>query len=276
MNAVSTPEWSIARDSTPDQPSSPLLGRDEPPAVTVLRPEAASDFVLVCDHASQRLPRALGTLGLNDTELDSHMAWDIGAGSLAHLLAERLDATLVVQNYSRLAIDCNRPLTAPDSIARRGEWNEIKGNLNLRSADIETRITEIFSPYHEALGACLDQRQRARRRTLLVAVHSFVPTLRGDERPWHIGVMYNRDDRLAAAVLKQLRRDERLRVGDNEPYAMGDENDYTLPLHGEGRGILHVGLEIRQDLIADESGQKSWAGRLASLLNRATADLSDG
>lgn len=245
-----------------------LLARDEPPAVEWIKAEGGSDFLLACEHASRLLPRALGTLGLSETELSSHIAWDIGAGGVARILAERLDAALILQNYSRLVIDCNRPLTSPDSIPSGSDWVQIPANEHLDAAAAAARAAEIFTPYHDQLRKQIDQRKRDRRKTLLVAVHSFTPTYRGVERPWHIGVMYRSDARMAKALLALLRRDDRLHVGDNEPYAIEEGSDYTLPEHGEARGIAHVGIEIRQDLIADEAGQKTWAGRLASMLKQ--------
>ncbi|HEY4365684.1 MAG TPA: N-formylglutamate amidohydrolase [Steroidobacteraceae bacterium] len=250
-----------------------LLTADEPRAVTVEQPEGSSDFLFTCDHASMRLPRALGTLGLSQTELSSHIAWDIGAGGVARMLAERLDATLVAQNYSRLVIDCNRQQAAADSIPVRGEWVEISGNERLDPSQIEARRAEIFTPYHDALSTILERRKADRKRTLLVAVHSFTPTYLNIPRPWSIGVMYGQDARMSSVLLKLLRRDERLKVGDNEPYPIAEDNDYTLPVHGQLRGLAHVGIEIRQDLIADEAAQKSWAGRLASLLKQAAEML---
>jgi predicted N-formylglutamate amidohydrolase len=253
---------------------SGLLLSGEPLAFALEYPQGSSDYLLVCDHASRRIPQALGNLGLSEIERASHIAWDIGAAGVARMLAERLDATLILQNYSRLVIDCNRPLAAPDSIPSLSEWVQISANEHLAETDIAARRSEIFEPYHAALRALLDQRQRDRRRTVLIAVHSFAPTYRGESRPWHIGVMYRKDGLLAPAALKLLRRDERLIVGDKEPYAIEDESDYTIPEHGEARGIEHVGFEIRQDLIADEAGQKTWAGRLASLLKQAREMLS--
>ncbi|HUP92971.1 MAG TPA: N-formylglutamate amidohydrolase [Solimonas sp.] len=250
-----------------------LLAPDEAPALVVERAGGASDFVLACDHAGKAIPRSLGTLGLSETELSSHIAWDIGAAGVARRLAERLDAALVLQSYSRLVIDCNRPLEAPDSIARSGDWDPIPGNDKLSDAAIGARVGEVFQPYHDGLRELLDLRQRERRQTFLVAIHSFTPTMRGTARPWHVGVMYRHDARLATALLKLLRRDERLVVGDNEPYAVEEASDYTLPVHGEARGIAHVGIEIRQDLVADEAGQKTWAGRLASMLKQAAEGL---
>lgn len=248
-----------------------LLDLDEPATVSVHHPDGASDVVLVCDHAGQRMPRALSTLGLSELELSSHIAWDIGAAGVALALAERLDATLVSQTYSRLVIDCNRPPQAPDSIALRSEWGEVPGNQELTAGQRAARRSEIFEPYHAALRDVLDRRQRERRPTLLVALHSFTPTYRGLRRPWDIGFMYRQDARVATALIRLLRRDERLQVGDNEPYAIEDESDYTLPVHGEARHLPHVGIEIRQDLISSEAGQKTWAGRLASLFRQLDA-----
>ena len=250
-----------------------LLAAGEQPAVLIERPDAGSDFVLACDHAGRDIPRMLDSLGLSETELSSHIAWDIGAAGVARRLSERLDATLVLQPYSRLVIDSNRAPGSPESIVERSEWTQIARNENLSEAEIEARGHEIFQPYHDALREILDARQRQRRKTVLISVHSFTPSYRGAARPWHIGVMYHRDARLATELLRLLRRDERLPVGDNEPYSISDETDYTIPIHGEARGIPHLALEIRQDLIADEAGQSTWAGRLAKLLKQAAESL---
>ncbi len=253
---------------------APLLTAGEPPAFSVLRAEGGSAFVLVCDHASARIPRSLDSLGLSEGERASHIAWDIGAAAVAQALSERLDASLILQNYSRLVVDCNRPPHSPEFIATQSEWGQVSGNLRLSADQAAARQTQIFKPYHAAITTLLDQRVRARQPTILIAVHSFTPVYRGDSRPWHIGLMYRQDRGLAAEMLKRLGRDERLTVGDNEPYAIDDDLDHTLPLHGETRGIAHAGIEIRQDLIADEAGQKNWAGRLASLLKQLPAELA--
>lgn len=242
--------------------------------MAVERAQGTSDFVLACDHASNEIPRALGTLGLSGTELTSHIAWDIGTAGVARRLSERLDAPLVLQNYSRLVIDCNRPLHAPDSIATASEWAQITGNENLAAAAVEARVREIFQSYHDGLREVLDARQRDQRQTLLIALHSFTPSYKGAARPWHVGIMYHHDARLATVLLELLRRDERLTVGDNEPYSVDDATDYTIPVHGEARRIPHVGIEIRQDLIADEAGQKNWAGRLANMLKQALGSIA--
>lgn len=272
MNAQNSARKSLPTSATE---ALRLLGADEPAAVAIEHPAGVSDFVLTCDHASLRIPKVLGTLGLSHAELSSHIAWDIGAARVAQMLGERLDATLVMQNYSRLVVDCNRLPTAPDSIPVRSEWVDIQGNERLDAAAADARRNEIFTPYHDALQGILEQRQRDRRPTVLIAVHSFTPTYLNVSRPWSIGVMYRNDTRMGSALLKQLRRDKRMEVGDNQPYGIEDV-DYGIPVHGEARGIPHVGIEIRQDLIADEAGQKTWAGRLASLLRQAADTMNDG
>lgn len=246
-----------------------LLTAGEPPALTVEQADGSSDFLLTCDHASRRIPAALGTLGLSETELSTHVAWDIGAANVARRLAELLNATLVLQNYSRVVIDCNRPCSSPASIPVQSERVRISGNENLRPVEVAARRAEIFAPYHDGLRNILDQRASAGRKTLLVAVHSFTPTYHGVVRPWHVGIMHRRDEHLAPTLFKLLCQNAGLRVGDNEPYAITDDSDYSLPVHGEGRGLPHVGIEIRQDLVGDEAGQNSWADRLARLLEQS-------
>ena len=242
--------------------------------MTIERPQGKSEFLLVCDHASRLIPRSLGTLGLDEVQLASHVAWDIGAASVARKLSALLDATLVLQNYSRLVIDCNRPPGSPTSIPTQSEYARITGNDGLTPATVNERVVAIFTPYHAAVTALLDRRRDASRRTLLVAVHSFTPIYLGKARPWHTGLMYRHDRRLGRSLLERLRADTELTVGDNEPYAISDTTDYTLPAHGESRQLAHVGIEIRQDLVADEAGQTAWAARLAQALTQAASQLS--
>ncbi|MFM1885756.1 MAG: hypothetical protein RL026_913, partial [Pseudomonadota bacterium] len=244
----------------------PLLAVDEGPACTLLNADGAGHFLLACDHASSRIPRALGTLGLSDDALSQHIVWDIGAAAVAQQVSALLDAPLLLQNWSRLVIDCNRPPHVKDSIPARSGGIDIPGNADLDAARRSLRRREIFDPYHARLRHELNRRAAARRLTVLVAVHSFTPVWQGMPRPWHCGLMYHRDTRFAGALLPLLRAEPGWVVGDNEPYAMGDDTDYTLPVHGEGRRILHVGIEMRQDLISSIEGQTEWAARLARLL----------
>ena len=253
--------------------SASLLRDDEPSPFEVTGRDGRSPFVVTCDHAGRLLPRSLGSLGLSATELASHIAWDIGAGGVARRLATLLDAFVACQRYSRLVIDCNRPLGAVDSIVTRSEKSIIPGNQNVGSDDAELRALEIFHPYHDQIRGELDRRREAGRPSILVAVHSFTPVFMDVARPWHVGVLYNRDTRLAEPLLRLLQAEGDLVVGCNEPYAVSDLTDFSVVHHGEQRGIPHVELEIRQDLIAAQAGQIDWAKRLARLLLAAVQNV---
>ncbi len=243
-----------------------LLAPDEPAACIGLGEPNDSPFLLVCDHAGNRIPRRLATLGVSDGERQRHIAWDIGAAEVTRRMAEQLGAFAILQTYSRLVIDCNRPPAVESAIPTISENTAIPGNLNLPAADRAQRLAEIFRPYHDRIAAELDRRQAAEIPTLLVAIHSFTPVYRGVARPWHIGLLYNRDDRLARSMMDLLNREGGLVVGDNQPYAVSDESDYTIPVHAERRGLPYGEIEIRQDLIGDEAGQAVWAERIARLL----------
>lgn len=250
-----------------------LLGPDEPPAFELSRPQGRSNFVILVDHASWQIPQSLGNLGLPRSELHRHIAWDIGALAVAQRVSAALDAPLIAQNYSRLVIDCNRDPNVASSIPTISEWSSIPGNLNLSAAQIAGRRTEIFDPYHDCIRRVLDARLSARRRTILVAQHSMTDSYKGVRRAMQCAILYNRDRRFAGLVLAKLRRDPGLVVGDNEPYFVSDETDYAIPRHGEDRGLPHVEIEIRQDLISDEAGQSAWALRIAQALQDAECDF---
>ena len=246
-----------------------LLEPDEPPPFSIWHAEGQSDFVILVDHASSRLPRRLGHLGLPSSELQRHIAWDIGALAVAQRIAAALDAPLIAQNYSRLVIDCNRDPGVESSIPTVSECSSIPGNLHLSAAQAAARRSEIFDPYHDRIRALLDARSAAGRRSILVAQHSMTDRYKGVARPMHAAILYNRDRRFAGLVLESLRREDHLVVGDNEPYFVSDETDYAIPRHGEARGLPHVEIEIRQDLIGDETGQCAWAVRITRALQEA-------
>lgn len=250
-----------------------LLCSDEPPAFSEFGTNASSPFLILVDHASRRIPRRLGDLGLPPDELQRHIAWDIGALAVAMQMAAALDAQLVAQNYSRLVIDCNRDPRVATSIPTLGESIDIPGNIGITEEAVAARRTEIFEPYHARIRQVLDERTAAGRATILVAQHSMTNLFKGVRREMHAAVLYNRDRRFAGRVLNGLRREDGLTIGDNEPYFVSDETDYTIPQHGEGRGLLHVEIEIRQDLIAHESGQDEWARRLTRVLKDAETTL---
>jgi len=236
-----------------------LLAADEAAPVTVYNENGRSPFLIVADHAGNSMPRALRQLGVPEAERERHIAWDIGVAGLCRVVADALDATLVQQNYSRLVIDCNR--------------TPIPGNMGLSEGQKVARIREIFRPYHDRIETELDRRRQAGRPTALIAMHSFTPVFKGVARPWHVGVLYNRDPRFAHLLMALLKREEGLVVGDNAPYSVTDASDYTIPVHGERRGLHHVAVEVRQDLIADDKGQCAWGALLARLLAQAYREL---
>jgi predicted N-formylglutamate amidohydrolase len=253
----------------------PLLGPDDPPPYSIERGAGASPVLLICDHAGGALPRSLGDLGVSAADLQRHIAWDIGAAEVACLLAAELDACLIRQTYSRLVIDCNRPLDAPGSIVSRSEDTDIPGNAGLDAASARRRAREVFEPYHDRIAAELDRRAAAGRATILVSVHSFTPVYRGVARPWQLGTLYGSDSRVARRLLA-LVRGEGWVIGDNEPYAVSATTDYAIPVHGDRRGLPNIGLEIRQDLIAEARGQAEWARRIAAWLATVASELAAG
>jgi len=241
-----------------------LEGEDVPPVLED-NAEGSSPFLLTCDHYGRTIPRILGDLGLPANEFTRHIAWDPGIAGVADALSKHLDAHLIAQRYSRLVIDCNRPPGAASSIPLISEATTIRGNEGLTREEAKARRQAIFDPYHRRIHEVIDRRLRESIPTVLVSLHSFTPVYAGIPRPWHIGTLYHRDTRLPPLLLKLLRAESDLVVGDNEPYAVSDETDHTIPVHGEARGLMNSGIEIRQDLIADQAGEKLWADRLARI-----------
>ena len=252
---------------------SKLLAANEPPPARVLRADGASDLFFTADHAGRDIPRRLHRLGVPEPELLRHIGWDIGIRGVTERLSAAFDATAVFQTYSRLVIDCNRAPGVPSSIPEVSEHTPIPGNVGLTESDKAARVASIFTPYHNRIDALLNARLAAGRRTIYLAMHSFTPTFKGEGRAMEIGVLYNRDPRLAGILLDLLRAEGDLTVGDNAPYAVSDLTDYGVPRHAERRGLAHVEIEIRQDLIADAHGEAAWAERMARLLAAADARL---
>ncbi len=238
-----------------------LLEAGEPPAVEVVNPDGRSAAFLICDHASNRIPRRLGTLGLSAAEREDHIAWDPGAADMARTLSALLDAPLVLSGYSRLVIDCNRPMDSPQLTAATSGGVPVPGNAAVSPLDRQSRIDELHRPYHDRIEEMLEA--RAGRSTLLLSIHSFTPELGDGPRPWRIAIAYGRDDRLARLLIPALRADGTM-VGDNQPYAVGPATDYSIPVHGERRSIPHVLVETRQDGIRTREDAERWAGKLAS------------
>ncbi|HKU08620.1 MAG TPA: N-formylglutamate amidohydrolase [Bradyrhizobium sp.] len=250
-----------------------LLSQADVPPVLEFNEGGSSPFLFTCDHYGRIIPRALGDLGVSESEMVRHIAWDIGIAGVAERLSGHMNAHLVAQRYSRLVIDCNRPPGVASSIPLISEATIIPGNEGLSAEAAEIRRREIFDPYHRRINEIIDTRLHRRQPTVLIALHSFTPVYAGIARPWHIGTLYHRDRALPRLLLQHLRGEGDLVVGDNEPYAVSDQTDYTIPVHGEMRGLLNTGIEIRQDLIGDQAGQRQWADRLARILGEIEETL---
>lgn len=250
--------------------------KDAPPpaAVTVVNEGGASPYVLLCEHASNYIPPAYASLGLAERELGRHIAWDIGAADLARGLSRRLGAPLFLSGYSRLLIDLNRPPGAPTSIPVRSEDTDIPGNLDLGAGERERRERDWFAPFHAAVAGLLDRRAAEGRRAVVVGVHSFTPVFLGVSRPWLAGVLYDKAAGFGRALVERLAADlGQDAVGDNEPYKIEpEEHDYTVPVHGDARGLDAALLEVRQDLLAGAAEAEAWAARLAPVF----ADVAGG
>jgi predicted N-formylglutamate amidohydrolase len=251
-----------------------MLEPDEPPAFEVVNPSGRARAVVLCDHASNLLPRALGDMGLAPERLGEHIAWDLGAALVARRLAGQLDAPLVLSGYSRLVIDCNRPPGAPTSIVEVSAGVVIPGNGALPEDAARARAEAFFWPYHRAIEGILAERERAGLvETAILSVHSFTPEPLRGPRPWHAGMMYGGDRRLAGLMLEALSRDKSLVIGDNEPYQVTDASDYGVPVYAERAGRPGVLIEIRQDLIATREAADRWGDRLADAFTSIHARL---
>jgi predicted N-formylglutamate amidohydrolase len=250
-----------------------LLTHADVPPVHEQNAGGDSAFLFTCDHYGRTIPRALGDLGVSASELERHIAWDIGIAGVAEQLSNALNAHLIAQRYSRLVIDCNRPPDAASAIPVISEATAIPGNEGLSSEAAAIRRREIFDPYHRRIDEIIDARLTREQPTVLVSLHSFTPLYAGVARPWHIGTLYNHDRTLPPLLLQHLRAEDDLVVGDNEPYAVSDQTDYTIPVHGEKRSLINTGIEIRQDLIGDQAGQRQWAERLARILRQIEETL---
>ena len=234
-------------------------------AVSVENLDGCGRFVIVCEHASNHVPAQFQDLGLSPDELKRHIAWDPGALGVSRALAGTLDATLVFCNVSRLIIDCNRDPAMVDAMPSTSEGTFIPGNQAISTADRAWRIGEVYKPFHRALADVL-ARKRAQGPVALIGMHSFTPVYNGSERPWHIGILFDRDRSLAAPLLSALRADASLVVGENEPYSPGDRVYHTLDRHAQALGQPSVMIEIRNDLLATPQAQVGWGERLGAII----------
>ncbi len=235
-------------------------------ASRTLRPQGAGRIVLFCDHASNHIPRELHHLGLPAAERARHIAWDIGAAGVTAALSKILDAPAILCNTSRLVIDCNRQLNHADLIPEISDGTMIPGNLNLSKTDRGIRIARWFHPYHKAIESVLLDREARGVQSVVVSIHSMTAVLAGEPRPWHIAISSYIDRSFAEPVLAALRRSGDIVVGDNQPYDVNPDTDYSIPFHALRRRLPHIQVEFRQNEILDAATQYRWALRFAQVL----------
>lgn len=240
---------------------SQFFTSDEAEPVAVENADGKSRVLLVCEHASRTLPARFGTLGLNEDVLASHIAWDPGALAVTRLLSASLDATVIYQNYSRLIYDCNRPPESPSAMPVTSEIYDIPGNADLSDAERFARTSALYIPFHDRISELV----AARQNPVLVTIHSFTPVYHGKHREVEIGILHDKDARLADAMLGDAAGSS-FKVERNEPYGPEDGVTHTLRLHALPNGLLNVMIEVRNDLIQDEEGQRVAADFLHGLL----------
>jgi len=248
-----------------------LLGPGDPPPFSVHNGQGKAPLLLLCDHASKVVPKALGDLGITKEELSRHIGWDIGGLEVAIELAGVLDAPLLASGYSRLVIDCNRWPGGEGSTPEISDGTPVPANRGLTTEQVDARAAACFWPYHREVDRQLDRMTAGGRRIALLVMHSFTPEMNGFRRPWHVGVLWNDDPRLPEPLLAELRRDPALVVGDNEPYSAREPYEYTLTAHAQPRALPHCSLEVRQDLITTAETAREWGRRLTSPIGAAVA-----
>lgn len=256
-------------------PHVSLIAATDPAPVAACHEAGGASVLLTCDHASRAVPRALGSLGLDDSLLARHIGWDIGAASVTRRLAPLLDAPAILAGYSRLVIDCNRDPGDASSIPTASDGIAIPGNVDLAAASRAGRRAAIFDPYHAAIAARIAAWRSRGVAPAVISIHSFTPEMQGVRRPWHVSVLWDEDGRIALPLRDALRAESGLVVGDNEPYSAREPVGYTQRHHARDRGLPHVAIELRQDLVTEEKGVVAWADRLAHALKPilASSDL---
>ena len=243
-----------------------LLGADEPAPFAVLGVVPSRPVLLVCDHASHRVPARLSSLGVSAADLKTHLGVDIGAGAVVRFLSSALRLPAVLAGYSRLVVDCNRRLDDPSAFPAFVDGVTVPGNRGLSHEERSARADALYWPYHHAVRDQLGRLESLASAPALITVHSFTPVLNGARRPWHFGVLWDKDSRIPAPLMEGLRRFPDVLVGDNQPYSGRDPHDFTIDHHGEAEGLPHVSIEIRQDLVETDDGVRHWGGLLAEVL----------
>ena len=272
MKHRSSPSFAHRLDFHDSGGPYPLIGAGDAPPYMTYNSSGSARVLLVADHASPFFPAAMNQLGLEDWVLDRHVAWDIGSDQLTEYLADLLDAPAILAGFSRLIIDPNRKLDDPTAFVKVSDGISIPGNAELSARQKALRVQSFFEPYHGAIARRLEEFQAGGIVPALISVHTCTPVFAQFVRPWHIGVMWDKDPRIAVPLMENLREVEDVCFGDNEPYSGRHTHDFTIDHHAESAGLAHVGIEVRQDLVRDSDGARKWAGILATALQDILAD----
>ena len=250
-----------------------MIGPEDPQPYTIINQDGKARILLIGDHASNAVPKALKNLGLDDHVFGQHIAYDIGSKKLIHHLPQHLDAAALLAGYSRLVVDLNRSLEDDSVMPEISDNTVIKGNLNMSQEHRNQRIRCFYTPYRTVIDRILARYRENQIVPAIISIHSFTPEMAGFSRPWHAGILWDKDPRIAVPLMKNLRaHPDNFNVGDNEPYSGRHLADYTIDHHAEANGLPHVSIEIRQDLINTEAGAECWAGILADALHDILAD----
>jgi len=254
--------------------SDTLLQSGDPRPFEIINPTGKAPLILFCDHAGRAVPGKLAALGLEPAFFDKHIAWDIGIAELGRGLSALLDAPLLLNNYSRLVIDCNRHLKDPTSIPQISDRIDIPGNRGLTAEQRAARAAEIFTPYHQALDDLIAAKQSEPQQPVLLSLHSFTPVMDGFQRPWQIGILWNQDARLPVPLMRRFAEEPGLVVGDNAPYSGRDGHGFSMHHHAETRHLVHALIEVRQDLIDNPQGVATWTRIVHRVCHDVLADVS--
>ena len=251
-----------------------LIGPGDPPPFMTYNDHGKSPVLLVADHASPFFPAGLNQLGLADWVLERHVACDLGSAMLTRFLADRLDAQAVLAGFSRLIIDPNRKLDDPSACPEVSDGIAIPGNIGLSAENKVLRVQSFFKPYHDAITGKLDGLEQQGLVPAMISIHTCTPVFDRIIRPWHIGIMWDKDPRIPRSLIEHFDRIDEICIGDNEPYSGRHPHDFTIDYHAEPAGLPHVGIEVRQDPVADSEGAQKWAGILADGLKNILDDES--
>ncbi len=237
---------------------------DAGPVFEYLGPLNGSRILLTCEHAGRRIPSELNGLGLAEDEIQRHIGWDIGAEGVCRELRIATGSALFLGRYSRLVVDLNRPRQSSECVIECSDGTEIPGNLGLTEFARSQRIRKYHTPFHRKLHETID----VIRPSAIIPIHTFTPILRSDgkPRPWHCAVLYSQATTLGKNCIEFLSSIQGIVVGENTPYKIEPESDYTVPIHADRQNIPSVLIEIRQDLVSDSSGQRRWAAMLAEMI----------